>query len=280
MTPRDRSFIALQRLLPQHGLSRLIGWLAASRARFISQPFIHTFARAYGVSLEEAEAERLSDFDSFNAFFTRPLKTGARPLEGGDETAVSPADGAVSQAGAITAGRLLQAKGHSYALEALLGDRKAAAAFAGGTFATVYLAPSDYHRVHLPVAGRLQQTLTIPGALYSVNATTEAGIEGLFARNERLVCHFETARGAMAVVLVGAMIVAGIDTVWNGPASPYRAQTLTEHDSLAFERGAEIGRFFLGSTVIVCFQAGRASVAPGIGVGSTIRMGERLFDLH
>ncbi|MEM8769427.1 MAG: archaetidylserine decarboxylase, partial [Pseudomonadota bacterium] len=192
MSLRDRTFIALQRLLPQHGLSRLVGWLAGSRVRFISQPFIHGFARAYGVTLEEAEADSLSAFDSFNAFFTRPLKAGARPLAGGAGTAVSPADGAVSQSGAIRDGRLLQAKGHSYSLEALLGERAAAATFANGTFATVYLAPSDYHRVHLPVAGRLQRTLAIPGALYSVNATTEAGIEGLFARNERLVCHFDT----------------------------------------------------------------------------------------
>ena len=135
-------------------------------------------------------------------------------------------------------------------------------------------------RVHLPVAGRLRLTRAIPGALYSVNATTEAGIDGLFARNERLVCHFETTRGAMAVVLVGAMIVAGIDTAWNGPASPYGTVETTNHGDLAFERGAEIGRFFLGSTVIVCFQAGRATPAPGVAAGTTIRMGERLFDLR
>jgi len=278
---RDRSFIALQRLVPQHGLSRLLGKLADTKAGWVRRPLVHAFTRAYGVNLEEADRPSLHEYGSFNDFFTRELKPGARPLAGDGRTAICPADGVISQAGAIAAGRLLQAKGHSYSLEALLGEsiNLPGLDYEGGTFATVYLAPRDYHRVHLPVAGRLIRTRSIPGALFSVNATTEAHIEGLFSRNERLVCHFDTAAGAMAVVLVGAMIVAGIDTVWKGPASPYTRVEETWHDEQPFARGAEIGRFFLGSTVIVCMQPGHAGLAPGIVAGSRVRMGQALFAL-
>lgn len=275
-TVAERAFIALQRLLPQHALSRLVGHLAASRSPWIRRPFIHAFARAYDVDLAEAARTSLHDYASFNDFFTRELKPGARPLAGDGETAICPADGVVSQTGDIHRGTLLQAKGHRYALEALLGER--ADGWEGGTFATIYLAPRDYHRVHLPVAGRLVRTRTVPGALYSVNAVTEAGIEGLFARNERLVCLFDTAAGPMALVMVGAMIVAGIDTVWPGPESPYRGVTVSGH-ALDLARGAEIGRFYLGSTVIVCMGPGRAALAPGVASGVPVRMGQALFQL-
>jgi phosphatidylserine decarboxylase len=276
----DRAFVALQRAVPQHALSRFVGWLARASVPWISVPFIRLFARAYRVDLTEAVADSLDDYATFNEFFTRRLKPGARPLAGDELTAVSPADGVLSQAGRITAGRLLQAKGHTYALDALLGgdpDFLNARSFEGGHFATVYLAPRDYHRVHLPLAGRLIGTRVVPGALYSVNATTETHIEGLFARNERLVCHFETDFGDMVVVLVGAMIVAGIETVWPGPASPYQRLETTRYARLPYARGAEIGRFLLASTVIVCLPPAPVALASGLRSGSTMRMGQALF---
>lgn len=277
----DRGFVALQRLIPQHALSRLIGRLARSRRRWIRAPFVRLFAAAYRVDMSEACVRSLDEYATFNDFFTRALREDARPLAGDAATGVCPADGTLSQAGIIESGRLLQAKGHSYTLEALLGGTGLVdpARFEGGPFATIYLAPNDYHRVHLPLAGRLVTTRTVPGALFSVNGTTETHIEGLFARNERLVCHFATPVGDMLVVLVGAMIVAGIQTVWPGPESPYRRIETTGHTGIALERGAEIGRFLLASTVIVCLPPAAGSLAPGLTAGMRVRMGQRLFDL-
>ena len=275
-------FIALQQMLPQHALSRFGGKLAASTNPRLSQTLIRNFARVYDINLAEAERESLDDYESFNDFFTRALKPDARPLPGDPLAVVSPADGAVSQAGTIRRGRMLQAKGHTYALESLLGE--AAAEFEGGSFATVYLAPSDYHRVHAPVRGRLLKTRAIPGALYSVNGRTEAGIEGLFTRNERLVCEFATTHGRVMVVLVGAMIVASIDTVWAGPKSPYQREEVSRFDRpdqtpQFYARGAEIGRFLLGSTVIVCFERGRSRLDPELRPGSKVKMGEAIARL-
>lgn len=266
-------FAAFQRLLPQHELSRLVGYLAKSESPWIRKPFIHGFARAYGVSLEQAEYGHLDDFRCFNDFFTRALKKDARPLAEDPAAVLCPADGTVSQTGQIQEGQLLQAKGHRYSLRSLTGE--ADRAFEGGTFATVYLAPSDYHRVHLPAAGTLLATTAIPGTLFSVNAQTETTVEGLFARNERLVCRFRSDHGQMLVVLVGALIVASIETVWPGPESPYQQITTTAYDE-TFARGTEIGRFLLGSTVIVCFEPGRVELLPHIQAGKTVRMGEAI----
>ncbi|NIP13820.1 MAG: phosphatidylserine decarboxylase [Pseudomonadales bacterium] len=266
-------FAALQRLLPQHELSRLIGSLAKSEVTWIRKPFIHGFARAYGVSLDEAECQQLNDFLCFNDFFTRALRQDARPLAQDPAAVLCPADGTVSQTGLIEDGQLLQAKGHRYSLHSLTGETDRA--FEGGTFATVYLAPSDYHRVHLPADGTLLATTSIPGALFSVNAQTETTVEGLFARNERLVCRFRTDHGQMLVVLVGALIVASIETVWAGPESPYEAVTSTAYNEVLL-RGAEIGRFLLGSTVIVCFEPGRMELLPHVQAGARVRMGEAI----
>ena len=274
----SRLFVALQKLAPQHALSRAFGMLADSHSRWLKNLLIRTFARVYEVNLAEAARPSCHDYVSFNDFFTRELKPDARPLAGIDATTVvCPADGVISQAGTIEQGRLLQAKGHSYSLDALLGE--SGEAFNGGVFATIYLAPKDYHRVHLPASGRLSRTRTIPGTLFSVNARTEAHIEGLFARNERLVCFFETSFGPMAMVLVGAMIVAGIDTVWPGPASPYQAVLETSHDQEPLPRGAEIGRFFLGSTVIVCLPPGFAALDTGSTPDAPVKMGQALMSL-
>jgi len=278
----SRTFIALQKLAPAHALSRFGGQMASSTRRWLSQRLIGNFARVYDVNLAEAERESLADYESFNDFFTRSLKPGARPMPADPLAVVSPADGMVSQAGRIEKGRLLQAKGHTYSIDALAGE--SCPRFDGGTFATVYLAPSDYHRVHAPVRGRLLKTRAIPGALYSVNGSTEAAIEGLFARNERLVCEFQTTHGRVLVILVGAMIVASIETVWDGPPSPYRREQVTRFDSDAqtprfYARGAEIGRFLLGSTVIVCFEPGQARLGSKIKAGRTLKMGEPIARL-
>jgi phosphatidylserine decarboxylase len=269
----SRWFTALQRLVPHHGVSRLTGALAQSERPWIRRPFIHGFARAYGIDLSEAERGGLDAYRSFNDFFTRALKPGARPLDADPAAIVCPADGVVSQAGRIEAGKLLQAKGTRYSLRSLAG--RDVPRYVDGSFATVYLAPWDYHRVHLPLGGRLVHTTAIPGQLFSVNARTEAGITDLFCRNERLVCEFETPAGGMLVVLVGAMIVASIETVWGGAPSPYAVQREDRWD-LPFERGAEIGRFLLGSTVIVCLEPGRMHIDERVGAGLPVRMGQRI----
>ena len=276
-TAMSRTFAALQRLLPQHALSRVTGRAAAAQTPWLKRLLIERFAHAYRVNMTDAARELLDDYSSFNDFFTRELKPGARPLAVDPLAALSPADGTISQAGTISAGQLLQAKGHRYSLAALAGP--VAGNFEGGRFVTVYLAPNDYHRVHLPLAGTLRETRAIPGALFSVNYTTERSIHGHFARYERLVCSFETNSGAMLVVLVGALIVASIETVWPGPPSPYRNETVARHE-LAYPRGAEIGRFLLGSTVIVCFEKNRAHLLDGIHSGTRIRMGEAIARLE
>ncbi len=273
-------FAALQRALPQHGLSRGIGHLARSEVPWIKGPFIRSFARAYAVNMSEAAEPSLDAYASFNAFFTRALREGARPIAADEDVLVCPADGCISQLGAIEGDTLLQAKGHGYTLASLAGEL--GAGFHDGSFCTIYLAPSDYHRVHAPFGGTLTDTLAVPGALYSVNGTTEQAIEGLFVRNERLVCRFETTFGPMLVVLVGAMIVASIETVWAGPVSPYAVETREQHgdDNLHFEKGAELGRFLLGSTVICCFPAGAVHLGDTLRTGSTVRMGSPMARLR
>ncbi|HEX9952732.1 MAG TPA: archaetidylserine decarboxylase [Rubricoccaceae bacterium] len=263
------AFVRLQRILPQHGLSRTTGRLAASGG-WVRQPLIRAFARAYGVDMAQAERPDLASYASFNDFFTRALVPAARPVDAAPGSVVSPADGVVSQTGIIERGELIQAKGIRYPFAAL-ADVCAGPEFEGGAFATVYLSPSDYHRVHLPLAGRLVRTVAIPGMLFSVNARTEQGVEGLFAINERLVMEFETALGRMLVVMVGALIVASIETVWGGPPSPYRRKQIDVHD-LPFEKGAEVGRFLLGSSVVLAFE--RERVHLDLSAGTVVRMGQ------
>ena len=264
------AFVRLQKVLPHHAISRAAGRLAASEAPWVRRRLIRAFARAYGIDMAQAERSDLEDYRSFNDFFSRSLVPGARPIDPAPDALVSPADGVVSQTGTVEDGHLIQAKGIRYSF-ATLADACADDAFEGGPFATVYLSPKDYHRVHLPFAGRLVRTVAVPGKLFSVNATTEAGVEGLFAVNERLVCEFETEAGRMLVVMVGAMIVASIETVWDGPASPYQAKTVTEYD-LEVEKGGEIGRFLLGSSVVMVFERDRVRL-DGLEAGATVRMG-------
>ena len=216
----DRIFIIFQHILPHHLLSRMTGFLADLRQPiWLKDWVIGQFIRYFGVDMVEAKEPDYRAYASFNEFFTRPLREGVRPIA--DEAIVCPADGVISQLGAITEGLLLQAKGRYFSTEELLGgDEERAAQFDGGRFATIYLSPRDYHRVHMPVSGRLTATTYIPGQLFSVNGVTAQNVDRLFARNERLVCYFDTAFGPVAVILVGAMVVAGIETVWSGRVAP------------------------------------------------------------
>ncbi|MFZ1741505.1 MAG: archaetidylserine decarboxylase [Pontixanthobacter sp.] len=282
----SRLFVWLQYILPHHGLSRLAGALARSERPWLKDRLIRRFAAAYSVNMAESERE-LAQFRSFNDFFTRSLKPGARPLADPRKQVLSPADGAISQLGLIEQGRIFQAKGQSYsAAELLGGDGVLAAKFDGGSFMTIYLSPSDYHRVHMPVAGKLKHTTYIPGDLFSVNAVTAENVPRLFSRNERLSCVFDTAHGTMACVMVGAMIVASIETVWGGLIPPHRKTIeITRFDrsdntvpSLA--AGGEMGRFLLGSTVILLFEPGQVGWLAGLQAGDSVRMGQPIGTLN
>ncbi len=277
----DRLFLLLQHLVPQHLLSRSVGILARCRLRWISQPFIRWFIRRYGVDMSEAQREDPGAYVDFIDFFTRSLKPGIRPLAGDEASAVCPADGILSQLGPIRDESLLQAKGRHFTLRALLGDEPSAATFRDGSFATVYLSPRDYHRVHMPLGGRLTAMRYIPGRLFSVNQTTAGGVENLFARNERVVCLFDTDAGPMALVLVGAMIVASVETLWSGEVCPAATGAFYEDYSkrspaVQIPRGGEMGRFKLGSTVIVLFSRDAVTVNERLRAGDTVQMGQVL----
>lgn len=280
-TWRERAFVMLQYLLPQHALSRLTGRLARSRVRWLKDLLIRRFIAAFGVDMSEAAEPDPESYPHFNAFFTRALREGARVLDAGDDVVISPADGTVSQAGAINGGRIVQAKGRWFSCAELLADAADAALFDGGEFATIYLSPRDYHRVHMPCTARLTALRYVPGRLFSVNAVTAASVPALFARNERLVCHFETDRGPMAMVLVGAMVVAGIETVWTGAVTPAGRQVLSiglelEAGARTLAKGAEMGRFQLGSTVILLWPRGVLDGAEALEPGAPLRMGQRI----
>jgi phosphatidylserine decarboxylase len=273
------AFIALQHLAPQHALSRLAGMLAESRSPWLRDALIRRFVAAFDVDLSEA-ARGIGQFTSFNDFFTRELKPGARPLADAAQFLLSPADGAISQLGPVTGGRILQAKGRDYSVAEILGcDTAEAARFEGGRFMTIYLSPRDYHRVHMPAAGRLHSTAYLPGKLFSVNQETAEGVERLFARNERLACLFDGPDGRFASIMVGAMIVAGIDTVWpntfrtHAPSIVREDFTAAAHELAA---GAEMGRFHLGSTVVLLFEPGRVEWLEGLKAGGALRMGQAI----
>jgi phosphatidylserine decarboxylase len=272
-------FIALQNLVPQHGLSRFAGGLATSETPWLRDLLIRRFVAAYGVDLSEA-ARGIGEFASFNDFFTRELKPGARPLADAAQSILSPADGAVSQLGAVSGGRIIQAKGRDYSVAEILGcGAEDAARFEGGRFITIYLSPKDYHRVHMPARGTLAATSYIPGDLYSVNTATAEGVDRLFARNERLSCRFDGPDGHFASIMVGAMIVAGIDTVWPNQFRTHAAAPVHEdfaHQGRSFAAGDEMGRFYLGSTVVLLFEPGRVAWRQDLKPGDSLRMGEAL----
>lgn len=268
-------FIKAQSLVPQHQLSRVVGKVAESENILIKAAVIQAFKTKYGIDLSIAEQADALKYKSFNEFFTRALKEGVRVVDSAAGSIVSPADGAISQLGTIHDGEVFQAKGQSFSVEKLIGDPQLAQPFKQGQFATVYLSPRDYHRVHMPFTGTLTETLYIPGELFSVNQVTAENIPGLFARNERMVCLFDTELGRMAVVLVGAMIVAGIETVVTGKVKPTGRLELNHHD-VTLQKGDELGRFYLGSTAIILFGKDKMVWDQQFKANSIVVMGEKL----
>lgn len=282
---KDRLFALSQHIMPQHALSRLTRLVAESKATPIKTPFINTFIKQYGIDMSEAANPDPASYANFNDFFTRALKPGARTIVEGDKTVACPADGAVSQLGDIEAGRIFQAKGHDFGLKELLGgDSSLEEEFQHGKFSTIYLSPKDYHRVHMPFTGTLRSMTYIPGKLFSVNPATVNNVDNLFARNERVSCIFDTEFGPMAVVLVGAMIVASIETVWAGLVTPPRSKLTTwtypseGEKAIQLNKGDELGRFKLGSTVILCFPKDSIEWEASLLEGSTTRMGQLIAD--
>lgn len=283
MDIKQRLFIFMQYVLPHHTLSRLIGYLAECEAPWFKNRLIAWFIKRYQVNMSEAQLEDPSAYRHFNDFFTRALKADARPLDQSEKAVLCPADGAISQLGNIEHGRIFQAKGHSFSLLELLGgDTERAAPFMGGHFATVYLSPKDYHRVHMPLTGILREMVYIPGRLFSVNQTTAEHVPELFARNERVACIFDTEQGPMAVVLVGAMVVASIETVWAGLVTPPMRSlrsydySQTARQPITLEKGAELGRFKLGSTAIVLFGPNHVTWDNTLAPASAVQVGQRL----
>ncbi len=277
-------FIRLQKLVPQHGLSRLVGKFAASRKPFIKNRIIPWFVKRYQVDMSLAQETNPLAYASFNDFFTRALRTDARPINTDANTIVCPADGAISQLGKIIDGRIFQAKGQDYSvLELLGGDQELANEFMGGDFATVYLSPKDYHRVHMPFSGKLRCMISVPGELFSVNTVTAENIPRLFSRNERVVAIFDTSVGPMAVVLVGAMIVAGIETVWDGQIAPFASREIAvsqyPYQSFNYKKGDEMGRFKLGSTAIVLFAKNKIRWLEKFQATTPTKMGEAFAEV-
>ena len=272
---KQQLFIQAQKVVPQHRLSRVVGKIAASENPIVKTAVIAAFKTKYGIDMSIAEQTNALKFKSFNDFFTRGLRTGVRAVDADSTAIVSPADGAISQLGKIENGNVFQAKGQKFTVENLIADPQLAQPFKNGEFATVYLSPRDYHRVHMPFAGTLTETLYVPGELFSVNQTTAENIPGLFARNERMVCLFDTELGRMAVVLVGAMIVAGIETVATGKVKPSGRIELNQHN-LFLEKGAELGRFYLGSTAVILFEENKMQWDEKFKANSTVLMGEAL----
>ncbi|MFY0665064.1 MAG: phosphatidylserine decarboxylase [Natronospirillum sp.] len=276
----DALFVVIQKILPQHALSRLVGKVAHSQRRWLAQPVIRWFARRYGVNMAEAANPDLKSYNSFNEFFTRALQPDARPFTANDQALICPVDGAVSQSRPIAAGRIFQAKGHDYSTQALLGRHAdQPTEYDNGLFSTVYLSPKDYHRIHIPCDGKLTRMTFVPGKLYSVNPATTERVNGLFALNERVVCEFDTAHGSIAVVLVGAMIVASIATVWAGTVAPQSGDIRTWHygaDAPVFKQGDEIGRFLLGSTIVVLTTDQAWDWQPDMQAGHAVRLGQTM----
>ncbi len=275
----DRLFVWMQYLLPKVALTTLAGKAASARGGALTERFIRAFVDRYGVNMSEAANPDIASYATFNEFFTRPLKAGARPLAKAD--LICPVDGAISQYGPIAKDQIFQAKGHHYSTTALVGgDAQLAAQFDDGHFATIYLSPKDYHRIHMPCDGRLTRMIYVPGELFSVNPATARGVPGLFARNERVVCVFETANGPFVLTLVGATIVGSMATVWHGVVNPPRSKQVREwrydDQKIELKKGQEMGRFLLGSTVVMLFPKGGLQFNEGWAPAAPVRMGEAM----
>jgi phosphatidylserine decarboxylase len=281
-----RAFVALQHLLPQHGISRLVLQATRSRVPAFKNALIRLFVRGFDPDMTDAVEREPTAYPSFNEFFTRALREGTRPVDPDPRAIVSPVDGTVSEAGMLSADRLLQAKGHDYSLRALLAGNSAwERTFAGGSFATIYLAPYNYHRIHMPLAGDLRESFYVPGRLFSVNRTTAQLVPGLFSRNERVFCGFDCSGMPWAIILVGALNVGSMATVWHGDVTPRKHREVTAlpvSDVLApptLAKGAEMARFNMGSTVILLLPPGAARWQDSLTAGRVLRMGERIGSL-
>lgn len=281
MSLLEKLFVLGQYPLPHHLLSRLMGKFTHNQIPAVKNLLIRSISKAYRINLDDALMPGIDSYRCFNEFFTRELKPGARPVARENEAIASPADGFISQAGSLTGDSIIQAKGKNYSVETLLGgDRERATPFVNGQFATIYLSPRDYHRLHMPVSGTLREMVHVPGRLFSVNDATVRGVPSLFARNERVVAIFDTEAGPMALVLVGAIFVASIETVWHGVVTPPTASSIQTWryapDEIVLEKGAEMGRFNMGSTIIVLFPKDVAKWSPSLQPGVPMRMGEAI----
>lgn len=275
----------LQSVLPHHTLSKLMSKLTHSEIRWFKNLFIKQIIKHYGVNMDEAKIQDINAFNSFNDFFTRELKPEARPFSTEKNAIVSPADGVVSQAGNITAGDIFQAKGKSFTVTDLLGgSEERAAPFNDGVFTTIYLSPKDYHRLHMPLTGTLTEMVHVPGRLFSVNTATTEAVPGLFARNERVCCLFDTEAGSMALILVGAIFVSSVETVWHGVVTPPTRTSvqnwLYEDNAPTLEQGAEMGRFNMGSTIIVLFGKDYAEWNADFTANKAVKLGEMIGKTH
>lgn len=276
----ERSEVLLQYLLPKKAITEFGSHIASMRGGAITTRIIRWFIGKYGVNMAEAANPDITSYSTFNDFFTRALQPGARPLAEAD--LICPVDGAISQFGRIEGDQIFQAKGHYYSTTALVGgDQELAARFEGGSFATIYLSPKDYHRIHMPADGRLVRMIYVPGTLFSVNPVTARGVPGLFARNERVVCVFESARGPFVLVLVGATIVGSMATAWHGVVNPPRSKQVREWHyagptSVELRQGDEMGRFLLGSTVVMLFPSGPCRFNPAWAPEAAVRLGDMM----
>ncbi|MDO8719105.1 MAG: archaetidylserine decarboxylase [Polaromonas sp.] len=279
----DRFAVFLQYLLPKQAMTAFAGFVASRERGWVTTALIRWFVGKYQVNMAEAANPDITAYPTFNAFFTRALKPGARPLA--QAALVCPVDGAISQLGAIAHDQIFQAKGHHYSTAALVGgDAALAADYQDGHFATIYLSPKDYHRIHMPCDGRLSRMIYVPGELFSVNPVTARGVPGLFARNERVVCVFESARGPFVLVLVGATIVGSMATVWHGVVNPPRSKAVREwhypaspeQPEVFLKQGDEMGRFLLGSTVVMLFPKGPLRFNAAWAHGRSVRLGEAM----
>ena len=279
----DRLAVLPQYLIPKQALTMLAGQLASAQAGSLTTAVIRWFVGRYNVNMAEAANPDPASYSSFNEFFTRPLKPGARPLA--DADFICPVDGAISQFGPIEQDQIFQAKGHHYSTTALVGgDAALATQFDNGSFATIYLSPRDYHRIHMPCDGKLTRMIYVPGDLFSVNPTTARGVPGLFARNERVVCVFESAAGPFVLTLVGATIVGSMATVWHGTVNPPRPGVIGDYryddQNIVLRKGEEMGRFMLGSTVVMLFPKNRLSFNPTWEPVRPVRLGEMMGNLN